>query len=108
VQSLLQDVLVAFMNKLESTFGQQFNGLHEMMGQSVAAMQSMQQGFNSLVDDMRSASESSTQNSAKMIAQLLADMQAGQNSMQASMNEMLANLQASIARIGSEGEGAGE
>ncbi|MGV8637183.1 anti-phage ZorAB system protein ZorA, partial [Pseudomonas aeruginosa] len=44
----------------------------------------------------------------KMIAQLLADMQAGQNSMQASMNEMLANLQASIARIGSEGEGAGE
>lgn len=105
VQSLLQDVLVAFMNKLESTFGQQFNGLHEMMGQSVAAMQSMQQGFNSLVDDMRSASESSTQNSAKMIAQLLADMQAGQNSMQASMNEMLANLQASIARIGSEGEG---
>ncbi len=79
-----------------------------MMGQSVAAMQSMQQGFNSLVDDMRSASESSTQNSAKMIAQLLADMQAGQNSMQASMNEMLANLQASIARIGSEGEGAGE
>ncbi len=29
VQSLLQDVLVAFMNKLESTFGQQFNGLHE-------------------------------------------------------------------------------
>ncbi|MBN0119819.1 hypothetical protein JTL56_33280, partial [Pseudomonas aeruginosa] len=108
VQSLLHDVLVAFMNKLESTFGQQFNGLHEMMGQSVAAMQSMQQGFNSLVDDMRSASESSTQNSAKMIAQLLADMQAGQNSMQASMNEMLANLQASIARIGSEGEGAGE
>lgn len=108
VQSLLQDVLVAFMNKLESTFGQQFNGLHEMMGQSVAAMQSMQQGFNALVDDMRSASESSTQNSAKMIAQLLADMQAGQNSMQAGMNEMLANLQATIARIGSEGEGAGE
>lgn len=108
VQSLLQDVLVAFMNKLESTFGQQFNGLHEMMGQSVAAMQSMQQGFNALVDDMRSASESSTQNSAKMIAQLLADMQAGQNSMQAGMNEMLASLQASIARIGSEGEGAGE
>jgi putative membrane protein len=108
VQNLLTDVLTAFMSKLESTFGQQFNGLHEMLGQSVAAMQSMQQGFNSLVEDMRSAGESSSQNSAKMIAQLLADMQAGQNSMQAGMNEMLANLQASIARIGSEGEGAGE
>lgn len=108
VQNLLTDVLTAFMSKLESTFGQQFNGLHEMLGQSVSAMQSMQQGFNSLVEDMRSAGEASSQNSAKMIAQLLADMQAGQNSMQAGMNEMLANLQASITRIGSEGEGAGE
>lgn len=108
VQNMLQDVLVAFMSKLESTFGQQFNGLHEMLGQSVAAMQSMQQGFNSLVADMRAASEASSENSAKVIAQLLADMQAGQNNMQAAMNEMLANLQASIARIGSESEGAGE
>lgn len=108
VQNLLTDVLTVFMSKLESTFGQQFNGLHEMLGQSVSAMQSMQQGFNTLVEDMRLAGESSSQNSAKMIAQLLADMQAGQNSMQAGMNEMLANLQTSIARIGSEGEGAGE
>lgn len=107
VQNLLQDVLVAFMNKLEGTFGQQFNGLHELMGQSVAAMQSMQQGFSTLIQDMRSASESSNQNSSTMIAQLLADMQAGQNAMQAGMNEMLANLQASVARIGNEGEGAG-
>lgn len=95
------------MNKLEGTFGQQFNGLHELMGQSVAAMQSMQQGFSTLIQDMRSASESSTQNSSTMIAQLLSDMQAGQNAMQAGMNEMLANLQASVARIGNEGEGAG-
>ncbi|WP_417788482.1 type I Zorya anti-phage system protein ZorA1 [Stutzerimonas xanthomarina] len=108
VQNLLTDVLTAFMSKLESTFGQQFNGLHEMLGQSVAAMQSMQQGFNGLVEDMRSAGQASSENSAKLIAQLLADMQAGQNSMQAGMNEMLANLQTSIARIGSEGEGAGE
>lgn len=108
VQNLLTDVLTVFMSKLESTFGQQFNGLHEMLGQSVAAMQFMQQGFNALVEDMRSAGQASSENSAKLITQLLADMQAGQNSMQAGMNEMLANLQASIARIGSEGEGAGE
>ncbi|MDC6380406.1 anti-phage ZorAB system protein ZorA [Pseudomonas graminis] len=107
VQNLLQDVLVAFMNKLEGTFGQQFNGLHELMGQSVAAMQSMQQGFSTLIQDMRSASESSAQNSSTMIAQLLSDMQAGQSAMQAGMNEMLASLQASVSRIGSEGEGAG-
>jgi hypothetical protein len=107
VQNLLQDVLVAFMNKLEGSFGQQFNGLNEMMGQSVAAMQSMQQGFSSLIQDMRSASENSNQSSSAMIAQLLADMQTGQSAMQAGMNEMLANLQSSIARIGTEGEDAG-
>jgi ABC-type transporter Mla subunit MlaD len=107
VQNLLQDVLVAFMNKLEGTFGQQFNGLNEMMGQSVAAMQSMQQGFSSLIQDMRSASESSNQSSSAMIAQLLTDMQTGQRAMQAGMNEMLTNLQSSIVRIGSEGEDAG-
>jgi ABC-type transporter Mla subunit MlaD len=108
VQHLLQDVLVAFMNKLESSFGQQFNGLHDMLGQSVSAMQSMQQGFNALVQDMRSASEASSNTSAQMITQLIADMQAGQNAMQAGMNDMLANLQVSIARMGKEGEGAGE
>lgn len=107
VEGLLKDVLVAFMNKLEGTFGQQFNGLHDMMGQSVAAMQSMQQGFTALIQDMRSASETSSQHSASMIAQLLTDMQQGQNAMQASMNDMLEHLQASVARIGNEGEGAG-
>lgn len=107
VQNLLQDVLVAFMNKLEGTFGQQFNGLNEMMGQSVAAMQSMQQGFSSLIQDMRTASESSSQTSSNLMAQLLTDMQAGQTAMQAGMNEMLINLQSSVARMGNEGEDAG-
>ncbi len=107
VQNLLQDVLVAFMNKLEGTFGQQFSGLNEMMGQSVAAMQSMQQGFSSLIQDMRAAGESSSQTSATLIAQLLTDMQTGQSAMQAGMNEMLVHLQASIARMGNEGEDAG-
>ncbi|MDP2227485.1 MAG: type I Zorya anti-phage system protein ZorA1 [Moraxellaceae bacterium] len=107
VQSLLQDVMVAFMSKLESTFGQQFNGLHEMMGQSVNAMQSMQQGFASLIQDMRTAAESSSQQSATMMTQLLTDMQAGQRAMQTGMSEMLASLQSSIASIGHQGAEAG-
>lgn len=108
VEGILKDVLVAFMNKLESTFGQQFNGLHDLMGQSVAAMQSMQQGFSTLIQDMRSASDSSNQTSSTMIAQLLTDMHLAQNAMQAGMSEMLAHLQESVARIGNEGEGAGQ
>lgn len=108
VQHLLTDVLSAFMSKLDTSFGQQFNGLHEMLGQSVTAMQSMQQGFVALVDDMRRAGESSSQQSATMIAQLLADMQAGQASMQTGMNEMLSQMQTAVERMGSSGEDASE
>ena len=89
-------------------FGQQFSGMHEMLGQSVTAMQSMQQGFVALVDDMRRAGESSSQQSSTMIAQLLADMQAGQASMQTGMNEMLSQMQTAVERMGSSGEDASE
>lgn len=46
VEGLLQNVLMAFMEKLDATFGRQFDGLHEMMGQSIAAITSMQDGFS--------------------------------------------------------------
>lgn len=108
VQSLLTDVLTAFMTKLESTFGQQFNGLHEMMGQSVAAMQSMQQGFNTLLEDMRATGEASARGNADAMARMLTEVQASQAVMQTGMSDMVASLQESIAKIGTEGESAGE
>lgn len=107
VQGLLQDVLMAFMNKLDASFGQQFNGMHEMMGQSVAAMQQMQGAFQTLVGDMRAASESSGQAMNEQLQRAIADMTAGQSVMQAGMNEMIANLQQAVASIGSKGEEAG-
>lgn len=107
VQGLLQDVLMAFMNKLDASFGQQFNGLHEMMGQSVTAMQQMQGAFQSLVTDMRNAGESSSQAMNEQLNKAIADMTAGQAVMQSSMNEMIANLQQAVTAIGSKGEEAG-
>lgn len=108
VQGLLQDVLMAFMSKLENTFGQQFNGLSQMMGQSVGAMQSMQQGFNELLMKLESAGQASADHNAKATAQMLSDMQAGQNAMQASMNEMLGSLQQAVVEIGNAGQGGAE
>lgn len=107
VGNLLQEVLVAFMNKLEGTFGQQFNGMQEMMGQSVAAMQQMQAGFNQLVADMRAASESSSQAVQEQLSRTLQDMQQGQSAMQASMQQMLAELQQAVSGMGEQGEAAG-
>nr|WP_318382402.1 type I Zorya anti-phage system protein ZorA1 [uncultured Enterobacter sp.] len=108
VQNMLQDVLTAFMSKLDTTFGQQFTHLNEMMGQTVGAIQGMQTGFSSLLNDMRQVSDESRQGSAHLMEQLLAEMKSGQLAMQAGMNDMLSSLQSSVAKIGAEGEGAGE
>lgn len=108
VQNMLQDVLTAFMAKLDTTFGQQFTNLNEMMGQTVGAIQTMQTGFATLLQDMRQVSDDSRQGSAQLIEQLLSEMKSGQQAMQAGMNDMLSSLQASVAKIGAEGEGAGE
>lgn len=108
VQNMLQDVLTAFMSKLDSTFGKQFENMHQMMGQSVGAIEAMQSGFAGLLQDMRSASEDTRQGSAELMSQLLNEMKSGQVAMQAGMNDMLASLQSSVAKIGAEGEGAGE
>lgn len=108
VQNLLQDVLVAFMNKLESTFGQQFQGLNEVLGQSVTSMQSMQHGFQELLAKMEQTGQANAEQSAKAMAQLMADMQAGQNAMQASMNEMLGNLQEAVVQMTQAGQGGAQ
>ncbi|MEF5063565.1 type I Zorya anti-phage system protein ZorA1 [Escherichia coli] len=108
VQNMLQDVLTAFMAKLDTTFGQQFTNLNEMMGQTVGAIQTMQTGFSALLQDMRQVSDDSRQGSAQLIEQLLSEMKSGQQALQAGMNDMLTSLQASVAKIGAEGEGAGE
>lgn len=107
VGNLLQEVLVAFMSKLEGTFGQQFHGMQEMMGQSVAAMQQMQAGFNQLVADMRTASESSGQAIQEQLGRTLQDMQQGQAAMQVAMQDMLAQMQQAVSGMGDQGEAAG-
>lgn len=108
VQNMLENVLTAFMAKMDSTFGQQFSNMQEMMGRSVDAIQTMQSGFSTLLQDMRQVSDDSRQGSAELIGQLLSEMKSGQQAMQAGMNDMLSSLQESVARIGAEGEGAGE
>ncbi|WP_051279429.1 type I Zorya anti-phage system protein ZorA1 [Chitinilyticum aquatile] len=107
VHSLLQDVLVTFMQKLESTFGQQFSGMQGMMQQSVQSMQQMQQSFNGLIDQMQNASTEGSRQVREELAKTLADMQSSQSVMQASMNEMIASLQKAVSGIGEQGASAG-
>jgi len=107
VGSMLQDVLVAFMAKLEGTFGQQFQGLSAMLEQSVTAMQQMQAGFAALISDLRSASEASSEVVSQQLAKTLQDMHSSQEVMQSSMTQMVQTLQGAVESMGSQGVEAG-
>lgn len=107
VGNMLQEVMVAFMAKLEGTFGQQFQGMSAMLEQSVGAMQQMQSGFAALVDDLRSASTASSEAISQQLAKTLQDMHTGQDVMHASMNQMVQTLQAAVESMGSQGVEAG-
>jgi putative membrane protein len=107
VNTLMQDLLVSFMQKIESSFGSQFGGMQEMLSQSIASMQSMQGAFAGLVQDMRVASESSGQAVQEQLARTLAEMQSGQAQMHAKTSEMVETLQAAIGSIGAQGQHAG-
>lgn len=60
VQHMLENLLTAFMNKMEQTFGGQMHGLNEMMVQSTKAMGDMQKGFDKLISDLGQTSQKAT------------------------------------------------
>lgn len=60
VQNILNDLLAAFMSKMDQTFGGQIQGLNEMMGQSTVAMSEMQKGFEKLIADLGQTSQKAT------------------------------------------------
>lgn len=93
VEGLLQNVLMAFMEKLDSTFGRQFDGLHEMIGQSVSAINSMQDGFGVLIQEMKDASSSSASIVQEKLSSVIEEMNNGQIEMQKIMANMLENMQ---------------
>jgi putative membrane protein len=107
VHTLMQDLLVAFMQKIDATFGGQFSGMQEMLNQSIASMQSMQGAFAGLVQDMRTASESSGQAVQEQLARTLSELQSSHAQMQASTQEMVKTLQTAIGSIGAQGQQAG-
>jgi putative membrane protein len=60
VQHMLENLLTAFMAKIEETFGGQMRGLNEMMAQSTVAMSEIQKGFEKLIGDIGQTSQQAT------------------------------------------------
>lgn len=104
VEGLLQNVLVAFMEKLDATFGRQFDGLHDMMGQSVAAITTMQDGFSQLIQEMKDTSTASANAIQEKLVATIEDMNKAQIEMQKIMTAMLEGLQAKASEMNSQAE----
>jgi hypothetical protein len=60
VSGMLESVLAGFMQKLEDTFGGQMRGVHEQMDRSIAAMGTVQQALQKLVEDINRSNEQAT------------------------------------------------
>lgn len=95
VQSILENVLTAFMAKIEDTFGGQMHGLNEMMSQSVGAMREMQSEFGKLVADLRQVGQSSAEEMSIRLTDMLEKTEERQSAMVAQMSEFLAEVRKS-------------
>lgn len=95
VQNMLENILTAFMAKIEETFGGQMRGLNEMMTQSVGAMQEMQSEFSKLVSDLRQVGQSNAEEMSTRLADMLEKTEARQSAMVAQMSEFLTEVRKS-------------
>lgn len=106
VQNLLSDVLSAFMDKLDHSFGEQFNHIGVVLNQTVASMTEMQLSFKSLVEDMRHASIDSGKAAQEQIQQTLQTLNEHQANLQKGMADMLEGLSAAAANMSDQGQAA--
>jgi methyl-accepting chemotaxis protein len=97
VQGMLENLLTAFMAKLEDTFGQQMHNINAALQQSMQSMVSVQTAMQQLVTDISGAG---TQAATQMSSQLEDAMQraaAAQESMNEQMREFVTEIRRLIA-----------
>lgn len=81
VHGMLQDVLTAFMAKLDDSLGGSMQNLSAMMADSVHAMRDMQTGFQKLLTDMGQAGDSASRSMGDQLARMMAEAEQRQRQM---------------------------
>ena len=105
VHSLLEDVLVTFTTKLESTFGGQ---IQQMLAGTVSSMNEMQSGIAKLISDMSHSSNASASAIENQMVGLIANMQTKQQEMNLAMTKMLTHIEQAVGKIGDTGASASQ
>jgi uncharacterized protein YicC (UPF0701 family) len=105
VHSLLEDVLVTFTSKMESTFGSQ---IEQMLGATVSSMSEMQTGIARLIADMSHSNDASANAIENQMVGLIANMQTKQQEMNLAMTKMLTHIEQAVGKIGETGASASQ
>jgi uncharacterized protein YicC (UPF0701 family) len=101
----LEDVLVTFTTKLESTFGGQ---IQQMLAGTVSSMNEMQSGIAKLISDMSHSSNASASAIENQMVGLIANMQTKQQEMNLAMTKMLTHIEQAVGKIGETGASASQ
>jgi putative membrane protein len=94
VHGMLENLLSAFMAKLDDTIGDQMKGLSSMMAESANGIREMQAGFQHLMEDFAKAGDTASRSMADQLANMMADAEARQQRMAEAMTQSIEQLQA--------------
>lgn len=97
VHGLLENLMTAFMAKLDETLGDQMKGLSAMMVESAASMREMQAGFQRLVTDLSQAGDSASKSMSDQLARMMAEAEARQARMTDALNRAVEQMQGQIS-----------
>ena len=97
VHGMLENLMTAFMAKLEDTVGDQMKGLSAMMAESAASMREMQVGFSRLAQDLSGAGDSASRSMSEQLNRMMAEAEARQAGMTEALNKALEQMQGQIS-----------
>lgn len=100
VQGMLENLLTAFMAKIEDTFGSQLRGMNDLMTRTVGSIQSMQDNMTQLVGSIEAAGKST----AGAMGEQLREAMEGARLQQEQMNQAMRDFVAEIRQLVGESQ----
>ncbi len=97
VHGMLEDLMTAFMAKLEDTMGGQMKGLAAMLTESAGSMREMQAGFGRLVSELSQAGDNASRSMSDQLGTMMAEAEARQARMAEALDRAVATMQGQIS-----------
>ncbi len=97
VHGMLEDLMTAFMAKLEDTMGGQMKGLAAMLTESAGSMREMQAGFGRLVSELSQAGDNASRSMSDQLGAMMAEAEARQARMAEALDRAVATMQGQIS-----------